>query len=84
MGSFRTFLVLATGLAIGGALVIAHRVSQETGKSWSESFTDVPGEAKRIYEDLKLRADDAFDRGRQAYHEKQTEMDSYLSGGPVV
>ncbi len=80
MGGIRSFLVLVTGVAIGGALVLAHRVSQETGKSLSESFAEVPGEAQRIFEDLKARAEEAVDQGRRAYEQKQTEMDSYLGG----
>ena len=81
MGGLRSFLILITGVAIGGALVIAHRVSQETGKSLPEAFTEVPGEAQRIYEDLRARAEEAVDRARHAYDQKQAEMDEYLSGG---
>jgi hypothetical protein len=81
MGGFRSFLVLATGVAIGGALVIAHRVSQESGKGLSESFAEVPGEARRIFDDLRGRADEAAGRAREAYEQKQAEMDTYLSGG---
>jgi len=81
MGGIRSFLVLVTGAAIGGAFVIAHRISQETGKSLPEAFADVPGEARRIYEDLRARATEATDRARHAYAEKEAEMDTYLSGG---
>jgi hypothetical protein len=83
MGGFRSFLILATGVAIGGALVIAHRVSQESGKSLPEAFADVPAEAQRIYDDLRARATEAMDRAREAYEEKQTEIDAHLSGGPA-
>jgi hypothetical protein len=81
MGGLRSFLILATGVAIGGALILAHRVSQETGKSLPESFAEVPGEAQRVFEDLKVRFEEAVDRGRHAYEQKQVEMDEYLSGG---
>jgi hypothetical protein len=81
MDAFRSFFILLTGVAIGGALVIAHRVSQETGKSFPESFAAVPGEAQQIFEDLRGRAHEAVDRGRQAYEEKQAEMETFLSGG---
>jgi hypothetical protein len=81
MGAFRSFLILASGVAIGGALVIAHRVSEETGKSMSESFADVPGEARRMYAGVRERAQDAVSRGRQAYEQKQSDMDVYLHGG---
>ena len=81
MGCLRSFVVLVTGVAIGGALILAHRVSQETGKSLTESFAEVPGEAQRVLEDLRARVDEAVDRGREAYGQKQVEMDAYLSGG---
>jgi hypothetical protein len=81
MGAFRSFLILATGVAIGGALTIAHRVSEETGKTVSESFADVPAEAQRIYTDLRARAEEAAGKARQAYDQKQTEIDTYLHGG---
>lgn len=81
MAGFRSLLILATGLAVGGALVLAHRVSQETGKSLPEAFAAVPGEAQRIFEDVKVRAEEAVDRARQAYDQKQAEMDAYLGGG---
>jgi hypothetical protein len=81
MGGLRSFVVLVTGVAIGGALILAHRVSQETGKSLPESFAEVPGEAQRVFEDLRARVEEAVDRGREAYGQKQVEMDTYLSGG---
>jgi hypothetical protein len=84
MGSFRSFLILAGGVAIGGALVIAHRVSEETGKTMTESFAEVPNEAQRIYVDVRGRVEEAMTRGRQAYGEKQAEMDAYLHArGPA-
>jgi hypothetical protein len=83
MGGFRSFLILATGVAIGGALVIAHRISQDSGKSLPEAFVDVPSEAQRIFDDLRVRATEAMDRAREAYDQKQTELDAHLSGGPA-
>jgi gas vesicle protein len=77
---FRSILILAAGAAIGAALLIAHRVSQETGKSMSESFADVPEEARRLFDEVKDRAESAVERGRQAYQQKQAEMDEYLGG----
>jgi len=81
MGGLRSFVVLVTGVAIGGALILAHRVSQETGKSLPEAFAEVPAEAQRVLEDLRARVEEAVERGRQAYGQKQVEMDTYLSGG---
>jgi hypothetical protein len=84
MGGIRSFLVLVTGVAIGGALIIAHRVSQETGKSLTESFAEVPGEVQRMFQETKERAEEAAGRARQAYEQKQAEMETYLSGGGPV
>lgn len=77
---FRSVLILAAGAAIGAALLIAHRISQETGKSLTESFADVPEEAKRLLDEVKDRAETAVERGRQAYQQKQAEMEDYLGG----
>lgn len=78
MGVFRSLFVLAAGVAIGGALLLAYRVSQETGKSLPEAFIDVPAEAQRLFVDLRARADKAIERGREAYHEKQTDIEEHL------
>ena len=78
MGTFRSMVVLAAGAAIGGALLIAYRISQETGKPLQEAFADVPSEAQRLFSDVKARATEAVDRGRQMYTEKQQEIDERL------
>ena len=84
MGAFRSFLVLSAGVAIGGALVIAHRISEDSGTSMTEAFSEVPGEAQRIFDDVKQRAEEAVGRARQAYEQKQVEMEAYLHGGGPV
>ncbi len=81
MGAFRSLLALSAGVAIGGALIIAHRVSEETGKGITESFAEVPGEAQRIFADVKSRAAQATTKARGAYEEKQAEMDAFLHSG---
>jgi hypothetical protein len=78
MGVCRSLLVLAAGAAIGGALLLAYRVSQETGKSLPEAFADVPAEAQRLFEGLRERADQAMERGREAYQDKQADIDEHL------
>lgn len=80
MGLVRSSILIAAGAALGGGLLLAHRVSQETGKGLVESFADVPGEAQKLCEDLRARADDALSRGREAYQEKQAEMEEHLRG----
>jgi hypothetical protein len=80
MGVFRSLFIMTVGAALGGALLLAHRVSQETGKSMTEAFADIPSEAQKLFADLRWRTDNAVSRGREAYHEKQTEMEDHLQG----
>ncbi len=81
MGAFRSFVILAAGVAIGGALAIAHRISEETGKNMGESFMEVPGEAQRMFTDVRARAGEATSWARQEYERKQAEIDARLRGG---
>jgi len=83
MGGFRAFVILAAGAVVGGALVIAHRISEDTGKSMGESLSSVPGEVRRMVEDAKGRAEEAVSKAREAYEQKQADMDAYLHGGPT-
>jgi len=78
MGSFRSLLILAAGAALGGAALIAYRISQESGKPFQEALSDVPAEAQRLFADLRGRANDAVERGREMYMEKQQEMEEQL------
>lgn len=80
MGTLRSLAVLAAGAAIGGAVLIAYRISQETGKPLQEALYDVPAEAQRLFADLKTRASEAAQRGREMYMEKQQELEERLSG----
>lgn len=78
MGSFRSLLILAAGAAIGGAALIAYRISQESGKPFQEALSDVPAEAQRLFSELKGHATEAMERGREIYVEKQEEMEEQL------
>lgn len=80
MGLIRSSILVAAGAALGGGLLLAHRVSQETGKGIMEAFADVPGEAQKLFEDVRTRADEAISRGREAYQEKQAEIQEHLQG----
>jgi hypothetical protein len=82
MGLIRSSILVIVGAAIGGGLLLAHRVSQETGKSLTESFADVPAEAQRLFTDVRGRAEGAVSRGREAYQQKQAEMDDHLKSAP--
>ncbi len=74
MGTFRSLFILAAGAAIGGAALIAYRVSQETGKPFQEALSDVPAEAQALFADLRGKASEAIQRGREMYADKQEEM----------
>lgn len=80
MGTLRSLFILATGAAIGGAVLIAYRISQETGRPMQEAFSDVPAEAQRLFADVKSRATDAIERGRGMYLDKQEEIEEELQG----
>ena len=78
MGTWRSLFILAAGAALGGAALIAYRISQETGKPLQEAFADVPVEAQRLFADVKSRATEAVERGRSMYMEKQEEIEETL------
>jgi len=77
-GAFRSLLVLATGVAIGGAALLAYRISQETGKPFQEALADVPAELQRLVGDVKSKAGDALEKGRSMYEDKQHELAEQL------
>lgn len=58
--------------------MIAYRISEESGKPFQEALSDVPAEAQRLFADLRGRANDAMERGREMYMEKQEEMGERL------
>lgn len=80
MGTVRSLLILAAGAAIGGAALIAYRISEETGKPFQEAISDVPAEAQRLLADVKTRATEAVDRGRSVYEEEQEDIRDRLQG----
>lgn len=80
MGMMRSLCILAAGAAIGGTLLIAYRISQETGKSLPEALSDVPAEFQRLCSDLRGRAGQAIDQGREACRAKEAEMNERVRG----
>lgn len=56
MANLRSALALVVGMMAGAALLLAHQVSRATGKPLPAAFRDVPGEAKRIYGELRARS----------------------------
>jgi hypothetical protein len=61
----KAVLAAFIGGVLAGVFLLAYRVSQQTDKSLTESFVDVPAEAKRVYVDVKAKATDAVKRVRE-------------------
>jgi hypothetical protein len=59
MGFWKAVLAAFVGGVLAGFFILAYRVSQQTEKSFTESFADVPGEAKKVYVDVRSKATDA-------------------------
>jgi hypothetical protein len=78
MACTQSSIMVLAGLAVGGVLFLAHRASQETGKNLAESLADVPAEAQQVFTDLRSRAEDAVSRGREAYYQKQADIEGQL------
>ncbi len=78
MGKFAFGLTAAVATALGGAAALAYRISQETGKSFTEALNEVPAEAERYMEELLARGREAYDAGKVAAGEKQTEIEKRL------
>jgi len=74
----RSSLLVLFGMVAGIVLFLAHRSSQQTGKNLVESLSDVPTEAAGFFTGMRDKAEDAVDRGREAYVRKQAEIDEQL------
>jgi len=68
----------AAAAAVGSAVALAYRMSKETGRSLPESLSEVPAETQRYWEELRARGSEAFEAGKQAAREKQTEIEEQL------
>ena len=80
MAKFVVGLTLLAGAALGTAAALAYRISQETGKSFTEALNEVPAEAERYWEELRQRGMEAVAAGREAALEKQQEIEQQLRG----
>lgn len=74
MGALKSLAILTAGAAIGGVALLAYRISQETGKPVQEALADVPAEVQRLYAELKAKGNEALEKGRAAYVDKQQEL----------
>jgi hypothetical protein len=84
MGAFRSLLILGAGVVIGGASLIAYRISQETGKPLQEALLEVPAEAGRMFADVRSRAAEAVERGREIYEQRQNTFAEQYEGEPAA
>ena len=75
MGATRSLLLLAAGAVLGGAALIAYRISEETGKPFQEALADVPSELERLYAEIREKSEEALEKGRALYEEKQAELE---------
>jgi hypothetical protein len=80
MGKFIVGLAVLAGAALGSAAALAYRISNETGKSFTEALNEVPAEAERYWEELRQRGMEAVAAGREAAHEKQQNIEEQLRG----
>jgi hypothetical protein len=80
MAKFVVGLTLVVGATLGTAAALAYRISQETGKSFTEALNEVPAEAERYWEEFRQRGTEAVAAGREAAREKQQEIDQQLRG----
>jgi hypothetical protein len=78
VSSGRSVLLLVAGIFFGLFVLLAFRLSRETGKSVAASFLDVPGELQRLLTGLPGRAEAALTAGRQAIDAKQAEIEQFL------
>jgi hypothetical protein len=74
MGALKSLAILTAGAAIGGVALLTYRISQETGKPMQEALADVPAEVQRLYGEVKARGNEALEKGRAAYVDKQQEL----------
>ena len=80
MGKFVVGLTVLAGAALGTAAALAYRISQETGKSFTEALNEVPAEAERYWEEFRQRGMEAISAGREAAQQKQSDIEQQLRG----
>lgn len=61
MGAVKSLVALAAGAVIGAGALIAYRICQETGKSFQEALSEVPGELERLYSELRDRGTEVLE-----------------------
>jgi|GEM_PF-1460331 len=80
MSKFKFGLLFIVGAVVGVAAFLAHRISRETGKSLVEAAAEVPAEAERYLEEIRVRGTEALEAGMEAARDKQAEVEERLRG----
>ena len=80
MAKFIVGLTVLAGAALGTAAALAYRISQETGKSFTDALNEVPAEAERYWEEFRQRGMEAVSAGREAAQQKQHDIEQQLRG----
>lgn len=78
MSKLTAGLVALVGAAVASAGALAYRVSQETGRGITDSIKEVPAEAQRYWEEVRMRGQEAYEAGKTAAKEKQAEIEEQL------
>lgn len=68
------------GVGAGLLLALAYRNSRDTGKGLLQSLKEMPATIRQRAEELRGRAEQAVDSGRQAAVEKEFEIETVLTG----
>lgn len=75
-----TGCLVLVGLGAGVVLALAYRRSKDTGEGVLQSLKAMPADARRYAEELRGRVQQAVASGRQAAVEKESEIDTVLTG----
>lgn len=75
----KVFLVLLVAAA-GGAVYVARRRAQESGRTILEVLPELPAEAQRLVDQGIERLKSAVELGRQAALERQREIQELIEG----
>ncbi len=84
----KAVLAAFIGGILAGVFLLAYRVTQQTQKSFPEALADVPGEAKRVYVDVRAKATDAVKKVHGSVEEGAADIGDwpetgYVTGGSV-
>lgn len=80
MGLMRTIPAVFIGGVLVVVLILAWKVSRDSGKSIPRALPDVPREAKKVFTDTKTRTMDAVQAGRETVHKTEAAIKGRFTG----